>query len=635
MGKKIMSRSTAEEFKDDALREMTGVSMPPAPGEIMPETMPESTAETVKPLSSLRYEDVVLGNKGKLPFKDCEWRPFPRSIASKHHLLNMKLEVSGFGAVVTRKGLVKAHPDVVSKWLEACDLSSLKLYTDFNSEVSIHSSKDGPVLRLRNGKEIQMKRIVAEAFIPNPMGKPCVACLNGDSFDLTVGNLMWMTRSEIYNFKTKGVIPCDMQDKKKDLTWGLLYDGRYDFASRILRLEVRLSEYNGVSEHLNLHGFRNNAVDAARIYFFIKFWNNYGIHDFGVKELSVYTGVSGHTVDNAVDALIKSGLLLYDKSLWRKRQGAYEYTALECARIDISGSISLMYTCRDARIDEMFVLYVKSLRDDVFKPEWNPEWDGLHYEHPSYYYESDYGALTYRYVSDPDDMLERIKESHFVANCVANLKKPFTWTESSGRAWPAFARSRREYRHGFEYNGSPLTELVDIHCSFYTIFVKLLKDLVPEGERLDFFDECFSGKLYDNCAAFMNKNKGRKDKDKVYTRDDAKELMQAWRNDIDGKRSSKKVQEFMEKYPHIKAVIDKWPTYTDKDGEIHKLIQRDCGTIETKLMSKLASEIHNKYKVKCFLLHDAIYVSEKDKAENLPENINEEIHIWLRDNILK
>lgn len=597
----------------------------------------ESTAE-VRPLTSMRYDDVVRGeNKGKLPFKGSEWRPFPRVIASKYGILKMKLEVSDFGGIVTPNGLVTAHPDIVEKWIGISGCASLRLYTDFRSEVSMHSSKDGPVLRLRNGRELSVKRIVAEAFIPNPLGKPCVAVLNNDPLDLRVSNLMWMTRSEIYNFRTKGTLPETNDDgkKKKDLTWGLLYDGRYDFASRILRLDVRLSEYNGVLNHISSHGFSGNAVDAARIYFFIKFWNNYGIRDFGNKELSVYAGVSGHTVGRSIDALIQSGILLYDNDLWKKRQGAYEYTALECSRIDVSGSISLSYLCRDARIDEMFVLYVKSLRSDVYTPEWKDEWNSLNYIHPAYYYESDYGILTYRYTSDPDNMLERIRESHFVANCVANLRKPFSYTESSGRAWPAFARSKREYRHGFEYEGSPLTELVDIHCSFYTIFVKLLDGLVPEDERLEFFDECFSGKLYDDCAAFLNKHKGRKDKDKVYTRDDAKEYMQAWRNDIDGKRSSKKVQEFMEKYPHVKAVIESWPTYRDKNGDTHKLIQRDCGTIETKLMSKLAFEIEDKYNVKCFLLHDAIYVSEKELKEKLPENIHDLINKWLRDNILK
>jgi hypothetical protein len=597
--------------------------------ESMPETSPEVTPE-VTPLTSLRYEDVVRGeNKGKLPFKGSEWRPFPRAIARKYGILGKKLEVSDFGGIVTPKGLVTAHPAVVNKWIIASGLSSLRVYTDFNSEVSVHSKKDGPTLRLKNGSEISMKKIIAEAFVPNPMGKPCVAVLNNDPLDLRASNLMWMTRSEIYRFTTDGVLP-QAPLEKKDLTYGLPYGGRFDFASRILRLDVRLSEYNGVRDTLAAHGFQQQAVDAARIYFFIKFWNNFGIRDFSQKDLSVYSGVSGHTVDNAIKALIQIGLLLRDTNLWNEQQGAYEYTALECSRIDVSGSISLSYLCRDARIDEMLVLYIKSLRSDVYTPEWKEEWEGLNYMHPSYYYESNYGILTYRYMSDPDDMFERIRESHFVAKCVANLRKPFSYTESSGRAYPAFARSRREYRHGFEYEGSPLTELVDIHCSFYTLLVKLLKDTVPEDERVRFFDECFSGRLYDSCAEFINEKKRKK-----VSRDEVKEMMQAWRNDIHGKRSSKKVQEFMEKnYPNVKRVIDEWPTYKDRDGKIKKLLQRDCGTIETKLMSKLAFEIEGKYNVKCFLLHDAIYVSEKELKEKLPENIHDLINKWLRDNIL-
>lgn len=87
------------------------------------------------------------------------------------------------------------------------------------------------------------------------------------------------------------------------------------------------------------------------------------------------------------------------------------------------------------------------------------------------------------------------------------------------------------------------------------------------------------------------------------------------------------------KYPSIKKVIDEWPTYRDKNYFVHKTLQRDCGAFETRLMSDLARELTSKYEVECFLLHDAIWMSEAD-VKKLPADINEKILNWFKINIL-
>ena len=599
--------------------------------------------------STIEFKPIVGDNKAKLPFKGARWVPLPREFSGKLGILNQGLEVSDAGVICTQNGLIKANINTREKWKAlAGGVNSLELWRDPNTALVIHDTQAGPMLKLKSGvTEIALKKIVATAFVPNPEGKTCVGVRNGDIFDMRAENLMWMTRSEINRFARKGVLPEVKQESKgKDLTsglgfsglgfFGLGFGGRFDYSTRTLYIDVPLSEYNGLM--YRLEGTSKRKVifaDAAKMYFFIKFWSNYDIRDFSTDDLMVHLSMSRNTLLNLKDFLIDdTKIVTYDKELWKKYIGSFEYYIEECPKIDISGSIRLSYPCFGTKVEETLILFIKSLRNEIYTPEYKDKWDELKkmslYILPDWYYESKYGELTYRYTTRPDDLNGRIKENHFISKCVANLKKPFNYTEASGRAWPAFARSNREYRQGFEYKGSPLTELVDIHCSFYTLLTHLLKGKVPEAERLEYFETCISGKLYDECANYINKNRS---KGKV-SRDEAKEYMQAWRNDIKGTRSLKKVHEFMKsKYPSIKKVIDEWPTFRDKKNIAHKTLQRDCGAFETRLMSDLARELTSKYDVECFLLHDAVYMSEAD-VKKLPADINEKILNWFKINIL-
>ena len=82
-------------------------------------------------------------------------------------------QVSSLGYVVsTRRGKV-LKPDLIKGVYKRVSLS-----------------KDGKVLR------VFVHRLVAEAFIPNPLNKPYVNHIDNDPTNNTVGNLEWVTHSE-------------------------------------------------------------------------------------------------------------------------------------------------------------------------------------------------------------------------------------------------------------------------------------------------------------------------------------------------------------------------------------------------------------------------------------------------------
>ena len=83
---------------------------------------------------------------------------------------------------VTGKGLIRVKEEQL-----------LKLFPKSNGYLHTQLTKDGIM------KQVAVHRLVAEAFISNPLNKKCVNHINGIKTDNNVSNLEWATYKENNN----------------------------------------------------------------------------------------------------------------------------------------------------------------------------------------------------------------------------------------------------------------------------------------------------------------------------------------------------------------------------------------------------------------------------------------------------
>ena len=361
----------------------------------------------------------------------------------------------------------------------------------------------------------------------------------------------------------------------------------------------------------------DTALKAGRMWFLMRQFSP--MREFRREDMIRIFGMSSPTFAKILDVLKELKLIEIDTSEWAKGYGApYQYRVLEAKydkdkeNLDMFLSYTLAETSFKASMDAY------STGSKIKPAERKKEWTGF----PDGVYISPYDKLGYEFISG-----DRLVESLYIGALLPYMDECPNYT--SGRIYHAFHRSKRIFRKGFTFEGSHITELFDLHCSFFTLTAMLKKNELPEEEYRKLFEDCISGKLYDKAAEYC-----------LVSRDIVKEDLQAWRNCTFNQAHSKygTLSAFMEKhYPTFSKIMYEWPTIKKERGSRTvsvKTLQHEVGEYETRVFSKIAFALRDKYNVTCFTLHDAIYVSEKEKAEKLPADIESKLINLFKINIL-
>ena len=343
------------------------------------------------------------------------------------------------------------------------------------------------------------------------------------------------------------------------------------------------------------------------------------LREFTSADLKKIFKVSNNTVTKVIKVLEETGLVVIDKSEWYKAYGAgYEYMVINIPYEFQDTQDWLYYDLYDTELKNALDLYKAGgdVRAEVRLEEWNslPEWC----------YESPYDELSYGFFTN-----DRLSESFELMKFWPRMKNEPVY--KSGRIYHAFHNSKRMYRYGFMHRGSHITELFDLHASFFTLTAALKRNEIPQDEYRILIDDCFSGQFYTKAAtALFGDNQAK---------DIIKDQLQAWRNCTIAQAHVRypELSDYMERtYPTFSKIMYEWPTVLkEKNGKNYhiKTLQQEVGEYETMIFSKIALSLRDNYSVTPFLLHDAVYMSEAD-VKKLPADINEKILNWFKINIL-
>lgn len=339
--------------------------------------------------------------------------------------------------------------------------------------------------------------------------------------------------------------------------------------------------------------------------------------EFHVKDLAKAIGVS----DRVIARLLKYGedtLFDINREKYAAHNGGYEYR-LKADPTKMGGMpTTFTYDLNGTVFGEVFDLLHEYKEKEVIPACTDPKW---RCNAAGGYYLSPYWRLSFRFSQDAMNNIHiKFKEADKAGVLMKHFPEEPRY--KSGRIYHAFHNVPRCMRHNLECDGSPITELFDLHASFFTLLSSMVRDQLPEKEFNELFDECFSGKFYTNIADYIGSDK-----------EDAKDIMQGWRNVcstafLHNSPRYSKAAEYMEiRYPRFSRIVYEWNRVDTKDG-VKKTIQQDTGMYETRVFSDFAEFLTNEYNITVYTLHDAVYCTENDKSR-LPDNIGEIMENWF------
>ena len=187
------------------------------------------------------------------------------------------------------------------------------------------------------------------------------------------------------------------------------------------------------------------------------------------------------------------------------------------------------------------------------------------------------------------------------------------------------------------FNGSPLVENFDVTGCFYTLIARLMMDLgtISEQEMQRYRNLVRNGDIYNSIKDWIEKTYEAPWTQSTWTRDQVKQRLQSWRNTLPTRIEAQKKRDTLffqicewwkANYPEIGDSIVNYPSYQNNENRKTKRLQLDCCKLETKYISgAVCSELGKKYGVVAFTVHDAVYVTEKDKdkLENMGVKIED------------
>ena len=160
-------------------------------------------------------------------------------------------QISNFGKVKSVERIVEHKPYNLT-----VKESIRKLKLDTKGYYYLMLSKNGII------KNTKVHQLVANAFIPNPLNKPCVNHIDGNKLNNNVNNLEWVTYKENSQHARRTGLFSE-ESNKKSLRALAIY--RENVKKPILKLknDIVLETYSSIAEAARLNNLSPSNISAT------------------------------------------------------------------------------------------------------------------------------------------------------------------------------------------------------------------------------------------------------------------------------------------------------------------------------------------------------------------------------------